>query len=332
MAKKYTIRDIARISGYSLKTVSRVINNEPNVKQSTKEKIQKIVAETNFKPNLYAKNLNRKTLQNVLVSIRKTEGEMTTQWFDILMSYIIQEARIMDYNIVQEIIFNDLDLNQSILNQSSGYIDAVILFYLQDNDKRIDLAKENGIPVISFEKSKQVPISVCNNNRKGIWDAAEFLVQRNLTKVCLLLGAKLGVNVERELAMVQFYQTRGISMDCLEVVYDMNNLEKIRQFVKNKIMQHELPQVFFVSGDEKAIAVYHSIYAHGLTIPRDVSVIGFDNIPISQYYYPSLTTVAQDFVKLAKEMFVIIDKLVHNRGDVASVEVDPWLIIRDSVI
>lgn len=331
MESKYTIRDIADLSGFSFKTVSRVINNEPNVKPETRDKILKVISQTNFKPNLFAKNLSTKTMKNVLVSIRKTYGQNTTQWFDILMSYMNQSARSRQYSLIQEIIYDDGDLINSMLEQSSGFIDAAILFYLQENDKRIELAQNNRIPVVSFESNKQVPVSISNNNKKGILEATQFLFGRGLTRICLLLGARIGVNLDREEAMRDVYLRSGISLDQLEIVHDMNNLEKIKQFVDGKIASGDVPQVFFVSGDEKAIAVYHSVYANGLSIPNDVSIIGFDNIPISKYYYPPLTTMAQDFETLAKEMFAVIDKLLLQAEDVCSIEVDPQLIIRESV-
>ena len=331
MDKKYTIRDIANLSGFSFKTVSRVINNEPNVKPDTRDKILKIIAETNFKPNVFAKNLSTKTMKNILVSIRKTYGQNTTQWFDILMSYMNQASRSRRYSLIQEIIYDDADLNHSILEQSSGYIDAAVLFYLQEKDRRIDLVRGNGIPFLSFERHKQVPVSISNNNKKGILEAVRYLFGRGLTRICLLLGAKIEVNLEREEAMKEVYLQNGISLDQLEIVYDMNNLERIKLYVDGKLSSGDIPQVFFVSGDEKAIAVYHSIYTHGLSIPDDVSIMGFDNIPISQYYYPPLTTMAQDFERLANEMFEVIDKLIDQTEPVHSIEVDPQLIIRESV-
>ncbi|MFK7691681.1 LacI family DNA-binding transcriptional regulator [Paenibacillus sp. HJGM_3] len=331
MERKYTIRDIAELSGFSFKTVSRVINNEPNVKPETRDKILKVISNTNFKPNLFAKNLSTKTMKNVLISIRKTYGQNTTQWFDILMSYMNQAARSRHYSLIQEIIYDDGDLINSMMEQSSGYIDAVILFYLQENDKRIELAQNNRIPLISFERNKQVPVSISNNNKKGILEATQFLFGRGLTRICLLLGARIGVNLEREEAIRDVYLRSGISLDQLEIVHDMNNLERIKQFVDGKIAGGDVPQVFFVSGDEKAIAVYHSVYANGLSIPNDVSIIGFDNIPISRYYYPPLTTMAQDFETLANKMFEVIDKLLLQAEDVCSIEVEPQLVIRKSV-
>lgn len=327
---KYTIRDIAGLSGVSVKTVSRVINNEPNVKPGTREKVLKVIAETNFKPNLYAKNLSTKTHQNLLISIRKKRDQSTTKWLDILLSYltIVPNNR---YTIIQEIIYDDSDLEKSILETSSGYVDAMVLFYIEENDKRVKLALENRIPFLSVEKNEQALVSVSNNNRKGMLEAAEFLFNRDLTQVCLLLGADIFVNRERANAMVEAYRDHDVPLDRLEVVYHMNELEKIKLFVDRKIEQDLLPQVFFVSGDEKAIAVYYSIYSHGLSIPQDVSVIGFDNISISNYYYPSLTTVGQNFEELAKQIVYTIDKMVGGDSDVASVEIDPQLIIRDSV-
>ncbi|NLM96158.1 MAG: LacI family transcriptional regulator, partial [Halanaerobiaceae bacterium] len=72
MRRKITIYDIARISGYSPKTVSRVINGGKNVKESTYKSIRKIMEEYNYVPNIYARNLNNKTNINVLISVRKT--------------------------------------------------------------------------------------------------------------------------------------------------------------------------------------------------------------------------------------------------------------------
>jgi Transcriptional regulators len=328
---KNTIREIAKLSGFSIKTVSRVINDEPNVKPTTKDKVLKVISETNYKPNIYAANLNNKKTKNVLISIRKTHGQHTTKWFDILMSYLVGEASRKKYTLIQEVIYDDSDLQNSILERSGGYIDVIVLFYLTDDDKRFEVAQKNNIPYLAFEKTDYVPLTVSNNNRKGMQEAARFLFSRGLTQVCLLLGAHMNVNQERARAMIEAYEQDQVSLDQLEIVYNMSTLEDIDRFVEERIEQNRLPQVFFVSGDEKVIAVYHSLYRHGLSIPQDVSVIGFDNIPISQYYTPPLTTVGQDFEQLALKMFDIIDQILENKEDIRSVEVDPKLIIRDSV-
>lgn len=328
---RHTIRDIAKLSGFSIKTVSRVINDEPNVKPSTREKVLKVIAETNYKPNLYAANLNNKKTKNVLISIRKTYGQHTTKWFDILMSYLVSEASRKKYTLIQEVIYDDADLQNSILERSGGYIDVIVLFYLNDNDKRCEIARNNKIPYLAFEKSDIVPYTVSNNNRRGMLDAAAFLFSRGLTRICLLLGAQMNVNLERESAMKEAYEQAGIPLEQLQILYNMSTLGDINRFVDACIEQNCLPEAFFVSGDEKAIAIYHSVYRHGLSIPKDVSVIGFDNIPISAYYTPPLTTVGQDFEQLARRMFDMIDQLLEKKTDIASVEVDPRLIIRESV-
>lgn len=247
------------------------------------------------------------------------------------MSYLVSEASRKKYTLIQEVIYDDTDLQNSILERSGGYIDVIVLFYLTDDDKRFEIAQKNKILYLAFEKTDRVPLTVSNNNRKGMHDAARFLFSRGLTRICLLLGAKMNVNLERAQAIIEAYEQFGVSLDQLQIVYNMSKLEDINQFVDECIEQNHLPQVFFVSGDEKAIAIYHSVYRHGLSIPQDVSVIGFDNIPISQYYTPPLTTVGQDFEQLALKMFDIIDQLLDHKSNISSVEVDPMLVIRDSV-
>ncbi len=331
MDKRYTIRDIARLSGFSFKTVSRVINGEPNVKPDTRAKIMQVIADTNFKPNLYAKNLTRKKQTNILVSIRKMHDQNTTQWFDIFMSHFTRVSRDRSYTIIQEVVYGDDELAHSMMENSGGFIDVIVLFYLEEQDKRIEIARRNGIPFLSFEKNGLVPVSISNNNRKGVLDAASFLFGRGLTRICLLLGGLLDVNREREKALIEAYETHGVPLDRLEVVYHMNNLEKIRCFVDASIEAGRLPDVFFVSGDEKAIAVYNAVNRRGLSIPGDVSVIGFDNLPMSDYYSPPLTTMGQNFERLAVEMANVIDKLLRRDPDIPPIEIDPKLIVRESV-
>ncbi|MFS0725458.1 LacI family DNA-binding transcriptional regulator [Paenibacillus sp. 1P07SE] len=332
MEKKPTIRDIATMTGYSFKTVSRVINQEPNVKPATKAAIEKAIAETNYKPNMYARNLNGKKLFNILVSIRKARGQNTTQWFDMFMAQLIGSAQGRPYTIIQEVIYDDSELSQSMLEQSGGYIDVLVLFYVQDEDKRIEMARRSGIPFVSFEKHPTVPLSVSNNNRKGMLDAAAFLFGRGVTRICLLLGGQLAVNREREEALKAAYRLHGIPEEGLEIVYGMNNFERIKQYAEERIREDRLPEVFFVSGDEKALAIYHAVYSSGRSIPGDVGVIGFDNIPSSAYYYPPLTTMGQNFGQLAAEMLTVVDHLVAGTDEpILSIEVDPELIIRQSI-
>ncbi|WP_248928042.1 LacI family DNA-binding transcriptional regulator [Paenibacillus hamazuiensis] len=331
MDKKYTIKDIAEMAGVSFKTVSRVINNEPNVRPETRRKVLQVIEQTHFKPNVFAKNLQSKSVKNILISIRKAHGQNTTQWFDVLMSHLMRLAGSRSYNLIYEVVYDDSELEHSMMERLGGFIDVVILFYLKDNDKRIELARRSGIPHLSFEKNRSVRVSVSNNNRKGVEEVARFLFERGLTRICFMLGAEIEVNLERAEAMRQAYRQHGIPPERLETVFYMNNLENIHRFVTGKIGSKELPEVFFVSGDEKAIAVYSALQEQGLRIPEDVSVIGFDNIPISRYYSPPLTTMGQDFERLALELFATVDKMMNREEGIAPVEVDPRLIVRQSV-
>lgn len=331
MDKKYTIKDIARLADVSFKTVSRVINEEANVSPETRRKVLSVIEQTNFKPNLFAKNMHGKTVQNILISIRKTHGQNTTQWFDFLMSHLVKIAGARGYNLIYEVVYDDSELEHSMMERLGGFIDVVILFYLVDQDRRIEIAKRNGIPYLSFEKNRVVPISVSNNNRKGVEEVARFLFERNLTRICFMLGAEIEVNVERADAMYRAYLDHELPSNRLEIAYHMNNLDSIHRFVTSKIERKDLPEVFFVSGDEKAIAVYSALQDHGLRIPEDVSVIGFDNIPTSKYYAPPLTTMGQNFERLAEEIILTVDRMIGFDPNVSSVEVDPQLIIRRSV-
>lgn len=329
--KNVTIYDISKISGFSPKTVSRVVNGEKNVKKSTYEKIQKVITELNYTPNTYARSLINRTTNNILISVQSTE-QFPIKWFHILLEKITLECRKHDLNVIVEYYNASDELKNSILCSSSSFIGAAVIFYEKINDKRVAFLKERGIPFIIFGKSNTADVAyVSNNDYEALYNLGKFLIRRNLKKLVMLIGLDTLVNQDRVKGVQAAYREEEIDVDLIHVAYHIKTIEDTYNYCLRHFSQSSLPDAIFVSGDEKVIGLNRAFFELGIRIPNDVSVIGFDNIPLAEYYSPSLTTIGQDYIGLSKEIVNRLVELIGGNKDITSVELNTELIIRESV-
>ncbi len=329
--KNVTIYDIAKLSGFSPKTVSRVVNGEKNVKKSTYEKISNVLNELQYIPNTYARSLSNKTRNNVLISVQSTE-QFPIKWFHILLEKITIECRKHDLNIIVEYHDPSEQQENSILFSSSSFIGATVIFYESPNDKRIQFLKEKNIPFIVFGKSSMPDVLyVSNNDYEALYHLGKFLLERKMHKLIMLIGLDTIVNQERVRGVQDAFLEEGLEADNIEVVYDIKTIEDTYNYCKQNFKTGNLPDAIFVSGDEKVIGLNRAFFELGIKIPEDVSVIGFDNIPLAQYYCPSLTTIGQDYVGLSKAIVDLLIQLIAGEEELSSVELSTHLMIRESV-
>ncbi len=101
-------------------------------------------------------------------------------------------------------------------------------------------------------------------------------------------------------------------------------------FSKKNFTKKTIPDAIFVSGDEKVIGLIRALNELQIEVPEEVSIVGFDNIPWAEYFSPALTTIAQDFSTLAKEIVSRLDYLIRGGTDLSSVEVPTTLIVRET--
>lgn len=328
LKKNATLKDIARMTGYSTQTVSRVINNDNNVKAETKELILKIVNKVGYKPNLYAKSLVGKKNKNILILLKRKIGARATIWTNTLVNEIILNNKNKDVAIFVEYYYYDEDLEKSLINTSSMFINGAILFYEEENDKRIELLKKGNIPFVILGKSySEENIYVANEDCNSSMKAVEFLFSRGLENILFVSGNPTPMNEQRVNGVVEAYRKNNKDLSLLKIVRRINTAEDIKElFEKTK---NNLPECFFVSGDEKAIILIKILTQYGLKIPEDISIMGFDNLALSEYVSPALTTISLDYRELAKKLLAKILNMIDNKEE-KSEEVKSTLIVRES--
>ena len=280
--KKITIYDIARISGVSPKTVSRVINGGERVKPETYQAVMKVIDELSYVPNAYAQNLTKKETINILISVKKMES-FPLIWFQTLLDKVLQTCKEVGVNAIVE-YFGEADT------------DGVIY--------------------------------VSNNDFKAGYDLMEAVGEKGFKKMWLLMGGPSLVNKNRENGVREFVKEKRYDID-LEVIYGLFTIESVYDYVKEHLSTSNIPDIIFVSGDEKVQGVIRGCYEKGILIPDQLTIVGFDNIPIAKYYTPALSTIAPNYTELAKEMIEGVLAIINGEQR-ESVEVSTSLIRRQT--
>lgn len=326
--KKITIYDIARISGVSPKTVSRVINGGERVKPETYQAVMKVIDELSYVPNAYAQNLTKKETINILISVKKMES-FPLIWFQTLLDKVLQTCKEVGVNAIVEYFGEGDSIKDSIISSTGSLVDGVIVFYEGKDDSRIQYLKKNNMPFIVFgESHTDGVIYVSNNDFQAGYDLMEAVEEKGFKKMWLLMGGPSLVNKNRENGVREFVKEKRYDIN-LEVTYGLFTIESVYDYVKEHLSTSNIPDIIFVSGDEKVQGVIRGCYEKGILIPDQLTIVGFDNIPIAKYYTPALSTIAPNYTELAKEMIEGVLAII-NGDQRESVEVSASLIRRQT--
>ena len=326
--KKITIYDIARISGVSPKTVSRVINGGERVKPETYQAVMKVIDELSYVPNAYAQNLTKKETINILISVKKMES-FPLIWFQTLLDKVLQTCKEVGVNAIVEYFGEGDSIKDSIISSTGSLVDGVIVFYEGKDDSRIQYLKKNNMPFIVFgESHTDGVIYVSNNDFQAGYDLMEAVEEKGFKKMWLLMGGPSLVNKNRENGVREFVKEKRYDID-LEVIYGLFTIESVYDYVKEHLSTSNIPDIIFVSGDEKVQGVIRGCYEKGILIPDQLTIVGFDNIPIAKYYTPALSTIAPNYTELAKEMIEGVLAIINGEQR-ESVEVSASLIRRQT--
>lgn len=329
--KEFTIKDIASKTGFSTQTISRVINNSDKVKDSTRQIILEAINKYNYRPNIFARNLTgSKKHKNILISVKSHPKHNATIWLDLLINKIVLMNKDENISIFIEQYVSEADFERSLIKQTSTFIDGVIIFYEEKNDPRIELLKKQQIPYIIYGQpynSKDTYVAIDNHNAVKL--GIKYLLKKGIRKICFITADPSPVNKAREEGIIEELNKQKISLDNLTIIKHIRNYDDVYKAVINLYNNNLLPEALYISGDEKAVAALKALYDLGIKVPEDISVMGYDNIPISQYCIPALSTISFDYELIAENLLTTISNAIEHKY-VSSIELPGNLVIRES--
>ncbi|SHJ98895.1 LacI family DNA-binding transcriptional regulator [Paramaledivibacter caminithermalis] len=326
-----TIKDIAKIANVSHTTVSRALNDSPLISEATKNKIKKIARELSYTPNYNAKSLVLDRSYNIGVFF-STMGEGTSPdfFYEVIsgVSHVIKNT----YNLVVAGI-DDYD-DYTLINKKR--YDGIIVMSQSNKDNGFIyniIEKKIPIVVLNRKMEEQGIINILSNDRKGAYNAVEFLINQGHKRIAIIEGKKgFESTRERKEGYIEALIGNGIDVKKKYMVQGKYDLGSGYQAMLNLLDISERPTAVFCSNDDMAIGAMKAITEKGLRVKDDISVVGFDGSKFSAYCLPALTTVKRPIQKISSDGVRKLLALIDNKEVSEGVYyMNTELIIRDSV-
>lgn len=332
-----SIKDIAKLTGFSVTTVSRALNDHDDVSKQTKEIIQKVAIENNYSPNILAKSLvnkNSKTFGFITSNFSAT-SLMDSFAFRIFMN-CVNRANELGYEVIlihyKASIHNMKSFNQII---SERNLEGAIIQGFDENDPFCQEATMSSIPAvfIDIEKNNETTTYVSSDIKKAVEIGFSYLLELGHESFCFIHGTQESWITNKWLFEVDCFRKKNASkfkkFMLLNGAYASESTRKSIKEIYSEKENHQLTAIFATS-DVMAIGAMKGIVDCGLTVPKDISILGYDNIVLAEYVMPTLTTISQDLEGVASKSVDYLFKL--TRGENVSPGIlDVELVKRESV-
>lgn len=336
--QKVTIKDVAEAAGVSTQTVSRVINFRPDVSPKTKERVQEVIEELGYSPNVIARSLVRGQSNTIGVVGWGLGYYGPTN----ILKGIEQKTNELGFSLLLCLIddFDPLRINDIANNLLSRQVDGII-WAVPGNDRMVGQLSSRFIhfpvPIVYINKSKRAgDVVVALENYYGARLATEHLLSQGYARIGIITGPSDWWEAQRrEKGWREVMQENGVNdLEQLKVVGDWS-ASSGEAGLRNLLASSPEADAIFASNDQMALGALRAARDMGIRVPQDLGIVGFDDIPEASYFYPSLTTIRQNAEKLGA---IAVDQMCNTiRARQQSEEytsdivwVKPRLIVRNS--
>lgn len=307
-----SIKDVARKAGVSIASVSRVLSGKPGVGEATAERIRKVIEEMDYRPNLGARGLVKRTTGNIAVVVPRGSFILNNPFFSTILEGVAKGLDQTDYNMLMS--FTSLQQKRLLETQS---VDGVILFSPRNEELSLEWLESIGLPIVvvgSYLEESPFPC-VRPDDEDGIRQAVNALYQLGHRNIGIINGPMSSMHSVR---CLNGY--KGMMLE-LGLDYSSENAFEIDEFDVFKatkemsafLKEHRKITGVVCSSDYLAIGVIKAATMVGLTVPEDLSVVGADDVPISNFITPALSSVHVDLVGIGKRAASILIDMLQGK-------------------
>ncbi|MGH3187869.1 MAG: LacI family DNA-binding transcriptional regulator [Streptosporangiaceae bacterium] len=327
-----TIKDVARVAGVAASTVSRYLNGQLRVSPATEAKVLGAVAELGYVPNAPARNLARRRSGVIGFVV----PEISNPYFGTIADYVV-EAVERQGRLVLLCSHRSQSVKQSsyIDLLDSGAIDGMLYLGSFRSNERLAAAIADGLPVVVVDEpiAGLPPVSsVVMDDYAGGYQATSYLVALGHRRIAFVSGpAELGSVQERYRGYCDALRVGGIDAEGQVNLAGQFTEQFGMSALPHLLAAAEPPTAAFVASDYIALGVLSAAEVHGITVPDDLSIVGFDDIRFSQYVRPRLTTIRSPVDRLAQQGVELLFERLQDPQAPARTQVLPVeLVIRES--
>lgn len=326
--RRSTLRDVAGLAGVSYQTVSRVINQHPNVARHTRERVLSAIRQLDYRPNQAAKVLatgRSYMLQLIIFDIRYNDP----------LPAMIYQARKLGYTLLISELkpFAPQDEIRAALDDlTARMIDGLVIYTPTPFFSYAEmLSLCRGVPFVLVGAAMGVKSpSVVFDQRHGCELAIQHLLDLGHRQIAEITGRPQHVDAQlRHETMAALLKARGLPLGpCAEGDFEVPS----GYAAAKKLLDSGEPfTALFVANDRMALGALHALHERGIRVPEDVSVVGFDDMGEAAYFTPPLTTIRQDLQALAQQCMEYLVSMIGSPSmPVQQRVLYPELIVRDS--
>lgn len=336
---KATIDDVAGLAGVSMKTVSRVVNQEPNVRESTKAKVDAAIKELHYRPNQSARNLASQRAHLIgLIYDDPSAYDIPSSGYVIRMQQgTLRACHEANYELlIHPCNYRNKNLDAEIgaLIEQARPAGIVLAAPLSNMPKIVRSIESTGTPFVRLSPGagRGGQLAIATNDREVSAEMTRYLASLGHQRIAFIAGHKSHKAVaNRYLGYQDGLAQSGIEFSA-ELVAQGDNSFGSGLDGAHKLLQSKLPPTaIFAANDDMAVATMRVADSLGIGVPNQLSVAGFDDIALARQVFPSLTTIRQPLSKMSQRAAEALITGKHNGAAGADIEIVPAsLVLRDS--
>jgi LacI family transcriptional regulator len=323
------IKDIAKKAGMSPATVSRVINGKKYVNPRKREQILKLIEETGYVPNKTARAMVLQRNYTVGIAIPTTFNMFQRQLFSVM------EKRLESFGYYSSFFFanfNSASEDECLTRLKAEKLDGFIMIYEMKNPQFYEYLEKAGIPVVTATFCyKDIP-AIHVDEEQASFECMNHLISLGHRKINLISNGDFSFGRQRLEGYNKALDAAGIKRDERRILYARQySAEFGVNAMREMLLRSRDFTALFAVTDELAIGAIRALRDEGIRVPEDVSVVGFDDIEMSNYMIPRLTTIHQPIVEMGEETVLALHRQMSGKNGVKQNRILPYqLMIRES--
>ncbi|EOD00843.1 LacI family DNA-binding transcriptional regulator [Caldisalinibacter kiritimatiensis] len=332
--KKITIKEIAEMAGVSKATVSRVLNDSKYVSPEIYSRVMKVIEETGYKPSFIARSLVNKKTKVVGLLI----PDISNPFYSELVKGMVEVANKYDYNILLcNSFFNqkkEMDFLKLLWEKE---VEGIIFMTHEITNKHRKFFEKYTRPTVTVNRKFwgfDIPNVDIDNFLAG-YDATEYLVKQNHHRIAIVRAplSDETAGVERYEGYKKALEDYGIDFDEKLVKEGNFKADTGYKAMEDLLELDSPPTAVFCVNDEMACGVINCVVEKGLKVPEDISVVGFDDIPLASMFIPSITTIRQPIYDMGALSMELMYKMIKGEKVESKTYVLPHkLVVRQSTM
>jgi len=329
-----TIKDIAKKAEVSVATVSKVMNGYDDIGEVTKAKVLKIIKENNYRPNANAQSLrtNKSFLVGLFFKDHQDSG-VKHPFFRGIISGL--EERLLENNYDMILFSANWEDQFSYLEKCQfRNVDGAILMGVPKDDPKLPELLNAKIPsvFIDLDISDDKASYIISDNEKGAREAVRHLAELGHQKIAVIEGEEITIPTQKRLAGYKAeMKAQNLEIKDDWIIQGRFSVDGGIKAMEKILKLEDRPTAIFCMGDEIAVGAMQTIKEAGLNVPDDFSIVGFDDIEISQYLNPALTTIRQQKDEMGIEAANMVLEMINNPEKKVEAEIiDTEFVLRNS--